>query len=185
MGRGTGLGLSSVYGIVKGHGGYIDVASSPGNGATFSLFFPAAAAAADDGADAANRPAAPARGTATVLLVDDEKTVLEVGCKMLERLGYRVLTAQSGSEAVDLFRRHFVDLVVLDMIMPEMSGGRTFDRIRAIDPEARVLLSTGFSIEGEAAEIMARGCIGFLQKPFDLSTLAEKIQTGLKEKKRP
>jgi PAS domain S-box-containing protein len=182
MGQGTGLGLASVYGIVKGHGGYIDVASKPGQGTTFFIYLPAVAAPVEG--DSLPRVSAEG-GEATILLVDDEKIVLEVGEQMLRRLGYRVLSTTRGSEAVDLFQQHRVDLVILDLVMPEMSGSRTFDRIRAIDPNARILLASGYSAESKASEIMTRASCGFLQKPFDLNTLSAKIHEILRESRRP
>jgi PAS domain S-box-containing protein len=113
----------------------------------------------------------------TILLVEDEEMVANIGRQMLERLGYRVVIAQTGDEALALYekRRAEIDLVILDMIMPGMGGGAIFDRIRAIDPQASVLLSSGYSLNGPAMEIMKRGCRGFIQKPFSLDQLKQKI----------
>ena len=117
------------------------------------------------------------KGTGTILLIDDEKMILEVGCELLEELGYTVLCALSGPEALDIFQKNSdkIDLVIMDMIMPGMGGGETFDRLRKINPEVKVLLSSGYSVNGQATKILRRGCDGFIQKPFNLNQLAEKI----------
>ena len=117
----------------------------------------------------------------SILLVDDEPMVAEVTGELLSSLGYRVHVAGSGQEAITLYmtKRDEIDLVILDMIMPGISGGETFDRLRAIDPEVKVLLSSGYSIDGEANTIMDRGCNGFLQKPFHIEQLSGKLRDVL------
>ena len=119
-------------------------------------------------------------GSETILLIDDEEMILDVARQMLVNLGYRVLTANSGEPALDIFRRDHgrIDLVILDMIMPQMSGGRVFESLKAIDPDVRVLLSSGYSINGQAMDILARGCRGFIQKPFTVKELALKTPRG-------
>ena len=174
-GQGTGLGLASAYGIVKGHGGYVDVESRKGHGSTFSIYLPAS----DKEVMKAVEPSAGfTKTTGTVLLVDDEDVILEVGRDLLELMGYRVLTAGNGQEAVEIYRknRDVIDLVVLDMVMPTMGGGEAYDRMKDINPEIKALLSTGYSIEGEATEILKRGCNGVIQKPFNMDELAAKIR---------
>jgi PAS domain S-box-containing protein len=175
MGRGTGLGLASAFGIVKNHGGGIAVSSAKGHGSTFTVYLPASDKTVT--ATPAGAPAV-ARGRETILMVDDEPMILEVGRRMLERLGYRVLTTVSGQEAVDLYRQdpRAIDLVVLDMIMPAMGGGDTFDRLKAVDPQVKVLLSSGYSINGQAGAILRRGCRGFIQKPFNLQEFSQKLR---------
>ena len=115
--------------------------------------------------------------TETVLLADDEEIVLGVGQKMLERLGFSVLTAGSGQEAVDVYKnnRQDVDLVLLDMIMPGMEAVDTYDKLKAVNPAVKVLLSSGYSLDQKASAIIDRGCDGFIQKPFNLKILEEKI----------
>jgi len=184
MGRGTGLGLASVYGIVKGHQGMLNVYSEPGRGATFSIYLPASdkAAVKDEPA-----PVCIVRGTETLMLVEDEDALRELNRELLESLGYAVLAAGSGREAVAIFeqKRGAIDLVVLDMVMPGMSGSRIFDRLRQIDPEVKVLLSSGYSLNGEAQRIMDRGCNGFLHKPFTIEQLSRKVREVLETRPQP
>lgn len=174
-GQGTGLGLASSYGIVRNHSGFITVDSIKDLGTTFTLFLPASQKQAVEDHPA---PQQVFSGEGTVLLVDDEDMMLVVGQKMLAKLGYRVLTANSGQKAIDVFNRHRgqVKLVILDMIMPGLSGSDTFDRLKEIDPSVKVLLSSGYSIEGQARQILDRGCNGFIQKPFDLQAFSEKMR---------
>ncbi len=175
MGRGTGLGLSSVYGIIKGHGGYIDVDSEIDRGTTFSIYLPATDKEAEETVKAAEQII---KGSGTVLLVDDEAMVLDVGVKMLKRLGYTVLEAKGGREAVEIYKANGnkIDLVILDMIMPNMGGGEAYDKMKEINPNVKVLLSSGYSVDSEAKEILTRGCDGFIQKPFTMKELSQSIR---------
>lgn len=115
--------------------------------------------------------------TGTILIVDDEEVVRTVAQDMLEALGYEVLTAEDGKEALETYgkNRDQIDLVLLDMIMPGMMGGETYDRLRDMNSGVKVLLSSGYCIDGEATAIMERGCDGFIQKPFRLSDLSQKV----------
>jgi signal transduction histidine kinase/CheY-like chemotaxis protein/HAMP domain-containing protein len=180
MGKGTGLGLASVYGIVRAHGGYVDVESEEGRGTTFYIYLPA-------GGEPVSRDteAMPVftRGHEKVLLVDDEEMVLDVGQKILGAMGYDVSLAKSGKEAIDLYRDQNgrIDLVLLDMVMPDMCGGETYDSLKRINPAVKVLLSSGYSIDGQAAEILKRGCNGFIQKPFNMEQLSRKIRDVLQQ----
>jgi PAS domain S-box-containing protein len=180
MGRGTGLGLASAYGIMKAHGGYIDVDSKKGHGTTLSIYLPASGKKVQRVAGTSEEIA---KGTGTVLFVDDEEVVLEVGQELLQAMGYRVLIAKDGKEAIKVYRNNQddINLVVLDMVMPNMGGGEAYDRIKEINPNAKVLLSSGYSIDGEASEILERGCDGFLQKPFTMKQLSGKMR-GILEK---
>ncbi|MBN1847395.1 MAG: PAS domain S-box protein [Deltaproteobacteria bacterium] len=180
MGRGTGLGLASVYGIVKGHGGYIEVDSEKGVGTTFKIYLPASKKAVET---SVTEPEEVVQGTGTILLVDDEDIILETGARMLEILGYTVLKAESGKMAIKLYEKHNtrIDLIILDMILPDMGGGIIFDRLREINPKAAVLLSSGYSIDGKATDILNRGCIGFIQKPYTLKQLSRKLRSILKD----
>jgi PAS domain S-box-containing protein len=173
-GKHTGLGLSSTFGIVKAHAGYMTVRSERGRGSTFSIYLPAAVRAAER----RTAPTAPAAGSRTILLVEDEELVLDIGRQMLERLGHRVVAARSGAEALAIYERDpgSIDMIILDMIMPGMGGGAVFDRLKAIRPDVAVLLSSGYSLNGQAADIMRRGCRGFIQKPFTIGQLDQKIR---------
>jgi CheY-like chemotaxis protein len=175
MGRGTGLGLATVYGIIKGHKGMINVYSEPGQGTTFNVYLPASDKEVVKGRTTTGTAA---RGTETILVVDDEKMVLEVSRELLEFMGYRVYAVGSGQEAIAVYmeKRNEIDLVILDMIMPGISGGETFDRLKEINPDIKVVLSSGYSINGQAQEIMAKGCNAFIQKPFHLEKLSQIVR---------
>ena len=122
-------------------------------------------------------------GTGTVLLVDDEEVILEAGKDLLEAMGYLVLTAKDGKEAIEVYKksRDVIDIVFLDMVMPNMGGGEAYDRMKEINPNIKVLLSSGYSIDGQATEILKRGYDGFIQKPFRMNELSEKIKEILQK----
>jgi two-component system, cell cycle sensor histidine kinase and response regulator CckA len=178
MGRGTGLGLASAYGIIKNHGGVINVYSEKGEGSSFSIYLPASSKSVEK---EVTTPTRLKKGKGTLLLVDDEEMILDVGAAMLKKLGYTVHIAGNGDEALQFYQEQgeTIDLVILDMVMPKMGGGEVFDRLKAIDSAVKVLLSSGYSINGKASEIIDRGCVGFIQKPFNLAQLSEKVQSVL------
>ena len=181
MGRGTGLGLASSYGIIKNHGGFINVYSEKGHGTTFNIYLPASEKEVSEEKKPSGETV---RGTETVLFVDDEDIIIEVAEELFKELGYKVLIARGGKEAVEIYEKNKdrIDMLVLDMIMPDMSGSVTYDRLKEIDPDIKVLLSSGYSINGQATEIMDRGCNGFIQKPFKLKELSQKLREVLDKK---
>jgi PAS domain S-box-containing protein len=175
MGRGTGLGLSSVYGIIQSHSGHIEVVSEKNRGTTFSIYLPCTDNPVQESEVLAESMI---MGKETILIVDDEPMVLDIGVELLKRLGYNVLEAGSGRQAIEIYqtRKDSIDLVILDMIMPEQGGGEIWETLRAINPDVRVLLSSGYSMEGKASELLNRGCSGFIQKPFSIQKLSARIK---------
>jgi len=203
MGQGAGLGLSIVHGAVKGHDGWIEVRSQPGRGSDFVVHFPvwdeahaAARVAAESPAALLERlaglkpqaevsgrtsPSARPSPKRTVLAVDDESTVLALARDILEMHGYLVLTARNGEEALRVFRNRQgeIDLVLLDLTMPVMGGRDCFRQLKKIDPRVRVLVSSGFSAEGTASELMDEGALAYVQKPYDVDSLARIVRQAI------
>jgi len=180
-GQGTGLGLASAYGIIKNHGGIISVDSQIDAGTTFNIYIPISAKQLEP-TQAAHQTVI--KGNETILLVDDEQMILDVSKAMLTKLGYTIMTAESGLRALEIIQeaQAAIDLIVLDMIMPGMDGGTTFDEIRKLLPKTPVLLSSGYALDGQATKIMERGCNGFIQKPFTIQNLSQKIQEVIADK---
>jgi signal transduction histidine kinase/ActR/RegA family two-component response regulator len=176
--RGTGLGLASSHGIIRNHRGSIEVASEKGKGSTFTISIPASSKQLSESSEQSKSAES---GSGTVLLIDDELIIRDVGSKMLELLGYAVEVAQNGQEGLDKYYQQPADLIILDMIMPGMSGTEVFKKLRAYDPDAKIVLSSGYSLDTQTEELMATGCRGFLQKPFTLSQLAEMLKTVLSD----
>ncbi|MGC4122595.1 MAG: response regulator [Myxococcales bacterium] len=179
-GKGTGLGLASAYGIVRAHKGAIEVESKKGEGASFRILLPATSreTVAPPAPPAAK---APARGSELILVVDDEPLVLNVTRPLLERAGYSVLTAASGAEALSILEkeRSRIGLVLLDMVMPGMSGAEAFRRLRGLRPDLRVLLVSGYADSEEARALLREPHVGFLAKPYRLEELSAKIRDVL------
>jgi PAS domain S-box-containing protein len=178
QGKGTGLGLAAVYGIVQAHGGFLDLETEPGRGTAFLLDFPL------DSRGAAPDPGLPGpgpTGSGTVLVVDDEDVVRATSSMLLESAGYQVILAKDGEEALRLYQDHAgrVALVLMDMIMPGIPGREAAQRIRAMDPNARFLFTSGFAGPGMMPETQASGIAGFLHKPFTRHDLLEAVARAL------
>jgi nitrogen-specific signal transduction histidine kinase/CheY-like chemotaxis protein len=174
-GIGAGLGLAAVYGIVRSHRGFICVDSALGSGTTLTVFLPLTEQPpeAESVSPEEVRP-----GEGTILVVDDDEVLVKLCARMLNRIGYNVMTASSGVRAIELMRQHKdqISLVILDIIMPEMSGSQVYDALKEIAPATKVLLASGYSVEGQAQELLARGCNGFIQKPFSVADLSVKLR---------
>jgi two-component system, cell cycle sensor histidine kinase and response regulator CckA len=179
MGRGTGMGLASAYGIMQNHGGFFEVESQAGKGSTLSFFLPASPGPVQK--ESPPEPGQMMKGSETIMIVDDEDIVVDVASEMLNSLGYKVLVAMDGHEALEIYsnQKENVSLVILDLIMPGLSGSHTFDLLKKENPAVKVLLSSGYSLSGEASSIMDKGCLGFIQKPYDIFKLSQKIKEVL------
>ncbi|MCX7981478.1 MAG: PAS domain S-box protein [Syntrophales bacterium] len=178
VGQGTGLGLAAVYGIVRKHGGIIDVRSAPDRGTTFMIFLPAV----EEMVEKREETGEEKRGKKKILVVDDEAMVAQVTTAMLKALGYETLTARSGGEAVRIFREHKdeISLVIMDMTMPEGGGVAAIGKIKAFDPQVHIIAMSGFALEREARTLLEQGMIkDFLQKPFRLDDLSQVVRDVL------
>jgi two-component system, cell cycle sensor histidine kinase and response regulator CckA len=179
VGRGTGLGLAMVYGIVKQHGGYTTCYSEPGVGTVFKIYLPVIPTEAKS-ETLTDKPIL-LRGTETILLVDDEAYVRELGKRFLEGSGYTVLTAATGKEALDLYKktRDRISLVILDLIMPEMGGKECLETLLKIEPRAKVLIASGYAAEGQTKDTIETGAKGFVGKPFEMRQMLDAVRRVL------
>ena len=180
VGRGTGLGLSVVYGIVRQHGGHISCDTERDKGTTFKVYFPAAEQL-DGFSNGEVRRITVTGGTETILLVDDEDFILELGQQILHQSGYKVLTARTGKEALEIYRQRLgaISLVLLDLIMPEMSGKQCMLELIKLDPKAKILMSTGYAPDGVSKEAFDLGARGFVSKPFDVAEFLQQVRDTL------
>jgi CheY-like chemotaxis protein len=186
QGKGTGLGLATVYGIVKQSGGYIWVYSERNLGTTFKIYFPRVRSKADGEAGKTVLPAeSEIRGSETLLVVEDEGAVRRAACDFLKRNGYHVLEAGSGKEALEVIRRHQgpVHMMVTDVVLPAMSGAQLADFLVAEHPEMKILFVSGYAEKIIAADGPLHVRAGFLQKPFSLRELAVKVRETLRDAK--
>jgi two-component system cell cycle sensor histidine kinase/response regulator CckA len=181
-GKGTGLGLATVYGIVKKHNGHITCETGPGWGTTFTIYLPALEGA---------RPVVEAEpveeiqipgGHETVLVVDDETSILDVGRQILDEFGYTALVATSGEEALQIYQDHDVDLVILDLNMPGMGGQKCLEKLKEMDPGARVVIASGYSAETASGKALRSQVAGYLPKPYRLPDLLKMVREVLDAK---
>jgi len=177
--HGRGLGMPAVYGIIRGHRGFVQVDSELGKGTCVRIYLPAAE---PEERTPEISEAEPLKGAWTVLLVEDEDVIVDVGKKLLERIGYHVLTAGNGKQALEISSsyRGKIDLVILDVVLPDMRGLDIYQQLVASRPNLKVLVSSGFSEKGPVQEILRAGAEGFIQKPFLLSDLSRRLQEILK-----
>jgi len=175
-GKGTGLGLSVTHGIITSHEGFMDIFSEPGKGTTVTVYIPLA----PQGEVQIQAPAGDEIrcGTETILVVDDEAAVLRLAERIFQTVGYTVYKADTGAEALEIYREHRdeIALVVLDMIMPEMDGTAVFKKLKALNPSVKIVLSSGYSADGKASDLMAQGASAFVQKPFVIASLCNTVR---------
>lgn len=179
---GTGMGLAAVYGTIQNHNGHIEVESSPGKGTLFSLFLPIIDSKIKH-AELVKKEEKPVKNT-SILIVDDEAVICDMASEILSNIGYNIHTAANGKEAMNLYSKAWqsIDLVLLDMIMPEMDGQETYAAMRKINPNIRVILWSGFNLDGKAQEIINAGVNKFLHKPFQRNELISAIKEVLIKK---
>ena len=182
LGKGTGLGLSMVYGIVRNHRGHVECLSAPGEGATFKIYLPAMKKTYKCKEEVIEEDMPPG-GNETILLVDDEKLLREIGTAILSRFGYQVLTCPDGECALELYQKKQseISLIILDLIMPGMGGKRCLDELLSIDPGVRVVVSSGYSGDNAYSEDVEKSAKGFIKKPYDINQMLNVIRSILDE----
>jgi two-component system cell cycle sensor histidine kinase/response regulator CckA len=178
-GEGTGLGLSMVHGIVSQHGGYIRCYSEPGRGSSFRVYFPVSSR--ELASDPTQTREMPAFGAETVLLVDDDERIREMGRQMIEMGGYSVLIARNGEEALEVWaaQKEEISLIILDLIMPGMGGNRCLQELLRMDSDVKVLFASGYSSNGLTHDQKGTGARGFISKPYDTKEILGAIRKVL------
>lgn len=173
--KGNGLGLAVVYGIVRNHKGVVEIQSEPGRGTTVQVYLPLGKLPPAE--DAPGAPGTIQAGRGTVLIADDEATFREPLRQMLEVMGYHCILAENGAEAIGLYLRNksSIDCVLLDLKMPVVSGSDAFQKIREINPEARIVIATGFGLNEEAQQLLDEGAVAVCAKPFSMQELSDAV----------
>ena len=183
VGKGTGLGLAAVYGIVEDHHGLVELQSTPGDGSTFRICLPLPKPTAPASSEAAPESHVIVKGTGCVLLVDDEDFFRDMAGQMLRRFGYDVITAADGEEALNIFRSQYrsIDVVILDMVMPKLNGRDTYVAMKEVYPEFKAIISSGFTLGRETTELLREEGVEFLQKPYRAAALSQKVAAVLED----
>jgi nitrogen-specific signal transduction histidine kinase/CheY-like chemotaxis protein len=186
MGRGTGLGLASVYGVIKNHGGSIQVESAPGQGSTFTLNLPAARAERPERDMAQKEAAWPSKG-GTILIVDDEPLILQYCQEMIKSLGFSVFAAMTAEEAIQIYRKHnqHIDIAILDMVMPKINGLQLFGTLQTINPKIKTIITTGYALDSRISEIIEKNSHQYLKKPYTRDQLAHAIADLMDQEQEP
>lgn len=174
------MGLASAFGIIKNHNGIIDCQSKKGKGSTFSIYLPASYFSASKDSE---EDIVLLKGSETILIVDDESVILKVERLLLKELGYKVMIARNGKSALKIFSacHDDIDLVILDIVMPEMDGKEVYARMKQINPDLHVLLASGYGIDWQARTMIEDGCRGFIQKPFKLNEVSLQVRKILEK----
>ena len=186
VGKGTGLGLASVYGIVKSHGGQILCNSRVNQGTAFKIYLPAASETMPE-TETVQQSAMPEGGQETLLVVDDELPVREAATEILQHFGYQILCAENAEQAIDIYRQNLneVALVILDLSMPGMGGNQCLRELLALNSTAKVIISSGYAADGLAKEALTSGASGFIGKPYQAADIARKVRTILDQDSNP
>jgi len=181
---GSGLGLASAYGIIRNHGGVITALSKLGEGSTFSIYLPASRKKIER--DKAKPVKTLFTGKGGILIIDDEPALLGLASEVLIMLGYKVYKAEAGQEAVSIYNdnQDSIDLVILDMILRGASGASVLKMLKDVNPDVRVILSSGYGLQGEVQKVMQMGCMGFIQKPYSFAELSSIVHKVMEDKKK-